>query len=135
MTGVDQIQQTVGDLRQQVGKVLGFLESMQTQEADRKRDMERFEQTLRESERETNRRVDALTTQLTALRRDQEDMRTTLAAQKKPLEEFVAWQKRSRWWGTALIGGGVLLLELLMAGLRGLFGHFGDAIWEAFGPR
>lgn len=135
MTGVDQIQQTVGDLRQQVGKVLGFLESMQTQEADRKRDMERFEQTLRESERETNRRVDALTTQLTAFRRDQEDMQKTLKAQQEPLAEFVAWQKRSRWWGTALIGGGVLLLDLLMAGLRGLFGHFGDAIWKAFGPR
>lgn len=135
MTGVDQIQQTVGDLRQQVGKVLGFLESMQTQEADRKRDMERFEQTLRESERETNRRVDALTTQLTAFRRDQEDMQKTLKAQQEPLAEFVAWQKRSRWWGTALIGGGVLLLELLMAALRSVFGHFGDAFWKAFGPR
>ncbi len=135
MPMTDQIQQTVGDLRQQVGKVLGLLESMQTQEAARKRDMERFENSLRDAERQTERQFGQLTSELTALRRDQEEMRTTLQAQKQPLEEFVAWQKRSRWWGTALIGGGVLLLELLMAALRSVLGHFGDSIWKAFGPR
>lgn len=130
MPELEGLRNTVGDLRQQMGEALGMLRSIERQQEDRTRQMEKLNDRLNEIEEVAERRMGAIEADLTALRRDHGSLAEQIKATAEPLKEFAEWQKRNRWLGTAIIGAGTIILTILTAVAQSVAGRIGERLYS-----